>query len=236
MQRMKKTKRVKRTRKIHSKRRTQYGGNYKYDIDMSTNNELMFITMKTAPKIIYKIDLPNQIFSKYRLESDEHPLKHKQDRTLFEILYKERLNNPEVRNILSHHKINNLLLREVVFPSPRRIKRPTSSDIKNIKLGRFDKELSPIAEEDYISPQPSPSPVLPAISVLPLSSPLPLTPKKPDSAKKSTSKNSTYMQRRLVAAMNFSNSRKSKIPTPLPVYKIMQGSPYINLRNRKNNT
>jgi hypothetical protein len=207
---MKKTKRVKRTRKIHSKRRTQYGGNYKYDIDMSTNNEFMFITMKTAPKIIYKIDLPSQIFSKYRLESDEHPLKHKQDRTLFEILYKERLNNPEVRNILSHYKINNLLLREVVFPSPRRFARTTSPDKKNIKLGRFDKELSPIAEEDYVSPQPSPE-----LSALPLSlSPVLVL----DTANKSkNSKNSSSMQRRPVKVIKLPEPRKTKKSTSLRV-------------------
>jgi hypothetical protein len=221
---MKKTKRVKRTRKIHSKRRTQYGGNYKYDIDMSTNNELMFITMKTAPKIIYKIDLPNQIFSKYRLESDEHPLKHKQDRTLFEILYKERLVNPEVRNILSHHKINNLLLREVVFPSPRRFEHTTSPDKKNIKLGRFDKELSPIAEEDYVSPQPSPE-----LSALPLSLSHVLV---LDTANKSkNSKNSTSMQRRPVKVMKLPESRKTKKSTSIRVSQNMQRYSYPSLRN-----
>ena len=223
MQPMKKTKRVKRTRKIHSKRRTQYGGNYNYDIDMSTNNEFMFITMKTAPKIIYKIDLPSQIFSKYRLESDEHPLKHKQDRTLFEILYKERLNNPEVRNILSHYKINNLLLREVVFPSSRRFARTTSPDKKNIKLGRFDKELSPITEEDYVSPQPSPE-----LSALPLSlSPVPVL----DTANKSkNSKNSNPKQERLVKVISLPESRKTKKSTSFRVPKSMQQNSYRSLR------
>ena len=243
---MKKTKRVKRTRKIHSKRRIQHGGNYRYDIDMSTNNEFMFITMKTTPKIIYKIDLPYQTFSKYRLESDGYPLKHIQDRTLFEILYNERLSNPEVRNILSQHKINNLLLREVVSPSPRRFKRPVSPYKKNIKLSRFDKELSPLAEEDYVSPQPSPqpspqqpspqqpSPELPALQLSP--SPVHVTPEKPvpDTAKTSkNSKKTTRIGRRLVEAMEFSHSRKTKKSTPVPVSQIMQGSPYLSLRNKR---
>lgn len=246
---MKKTKRVKRTRKIHSKRRTQRGGNYRYDIDMSTNNEFMFITMRTTPKIIYKIDLPYQKFSKYRLESEDYPLTYRQDRTVFEILYKERLNNPEVRNILSQHNINDLLFREVVFPSPLKFKRPISPYKKNIKLGRFDKELSPLAEEDYVpTPSSSPTPPLsspsppPAISVLSLSSsPLQLTPEKTvrlspvlDSANISkTSKKPTRMGRRLVEAMEFSHSRKNKKSTPLPVSQIMQGSPYLSLIKRK---
>mgnify|MGYP003337356096 CR=1 FL=1 len=43
-------------------RKTQKGGNYNYenynyDIDISTNNEFIYITLRSTPKIIYKIDL-----------------------------------------------------------------------------------------------------------------------------------------------------------------------------------
>ena len=48
---MKKTKRVKRTRKIHSKRRKQRGGINNYEIDISNDNRYIFITMKKQPKI-----------------------------------------------------------------------------------------------------------------------------------------------------------------------------------------
>ena len=242
MQRMKQTKRVKKTRKIHSKRRKQRGGINNYDIDISSDNRYIFITMKRQPKLIYKIDLIHKRFSKYRLESEDYPLKYRQEKNLFEILYNERLNNPKVRNILSHHNINDLLLREVVFTSPLKFKRPTSPYKKNIKLGRFDKELSPLAEEDYV-PTPSSSPTPPpAISVLSLpSSPLQLTPEKTvrlspvlDTVNISkTSKNHSLMRRRLVEAMQFSHSRKHKNSTPLPVSQIMQGSPYLSLRYRK---
>ena len=67
MQRMKKTKRVKRTRKIHSKRRKQRGGINNYEIDISSDNRYIFITMKKQPKIMYKIDLIHKFFERKKV-------------------------------------------------------------------------------------------------------------------------------------------------------------------------
>ena len=110
MQRMKKTKRVKRTRKIHSKRRKQRGGINNYEIDISSDNRYIFITMKKQPKIMYKIDLIHKRFSKYRDEDESYyPLEKKQDYNLFLILSREKTINPLVDAALNRYQIDNVL-------------------------------------------------------------------------------------------------------------------------------
>ena len=76
--------------------------------------------MRSTPKIIYKIDLPYKIFSKYRLESGYHTLDQKQEPILFRILSKEKRKNPVVDNLLTQHGIHNVLyqLIEPTLPRP----------------------------------------------------------------------------------------------------------------------
>ena len=113
MQRMKKTKRVKRTRKIHSKRRKQRGGINNYEIDISNDNRYIFITMKKQPKIMYKIDLIHKRFSKYRDEDESYyPLEQKQDYNLFLILSREKTINPLVDAALNQYQIDNVLYED----------------------------------------------------------------------------------------------------------------------------
>ena len=154
--RVKRMKRAKITKKNNRMRRTQKGGNYKYDIDISTNSEFIYITLRTTPKIIYKIDLPYKTFSKYRFESGSYPLDQKQDPTLFRILSKEKRINPIVDNLLTQHGIHNVLyqLIEPTFsrPSSKSISsRDFASDkIKQKQVNTFKQEMHPIEEVDEV--------------------------------------------------------------------------------------
>jgi hypothetical protein len=143
---MKKTKRVKRTRKIHSKRRTQRGGINNYDIDISSDNRYIFITMKNQPKIMYKIDLLHKKFSKYRDEDDQYyPLEQKRDYNLFLILSREKTINPLVDAALNQYQIDNVLYED---PGPN-----------------FSKQLIyPIAEADENMPVSPPKVSPPKVS------------------------------------------------------------------------
>ena len=193
---MKKTKRVKRTRKIHSKRRKQRGGINNYEIDISSDNRYIFITMKKQPKIMYKIDLLHKKFSKYRDEDDQYyPLEQKRDYNLFLILSREKTINPLVDAALNQYQIDNVLYED---PGPN-----------------FSKQLIyPIAEGDENMPV-SPRKVSP-----PKVSPPKVSPRKVLSSR--TRKN-------LVAAMKFAAHHK----TGHNVSQIMQGSPYLSLRNKR---
>ena len=146
---MKKTKRVKRTRKIHSKRRKQRGGINNYEIDISSDNRYIFITMKKQPKIMYKIDLLHKKFSKYRDEDDQYyPLEQKRDYNLFLILSREKTINPLVDAALNQYQIDNVLYedpgpnfsKQLIYPiaegdenmpvSPRKVSPPKVSPPK----------------------------------------------------------------------------------------------------------
>ena len=181
MQRMKKTKRVKRTRKIHSKRRTQRGGINNYEIDISSDNRYIFITMKKQPKIMYKIDLLHKKFSKYRDEDDQYyPLEQKRDYNLFLILSREKTINPLVDAALNQYQIDNVLYEE---PGPN-----------------FSKQhIYPIAEADENMPVSPPKVSPPKVSPPKVSTPK-VSPRKVLSSR--TRKN-------LVAAMKFAELHKT---------------------------
>jgi hypothetical protein len=180
MQRMKQTKRVKRTRKIYSKRRKQRGGINNYDIDISSDNRYIFITMKKQPKIMYKIDLIHKRFSKYRDEDESYyPLEKKQDYNLFLILSREKTINPLVDAALNRYQIDNVLYE---VPGPN-----------------FSKQLIyPIAEADENMPV-SPRKVSPPKVSPRKVSPLKVSPPKVSPPKVSSSRS----RRNLVAAMKF---------------------------------
>ena len=156
---MKKTKRVKRTRKIHSKRRKQRGGINNYEIDISSDNRYIFITMKKQPKIMYKIDLLHKKFSKYRDEDDQYyPLEQKRDYNLFLILSREKTINPLVDAALNQYQIDNVLYED---PGPN-----------------FSKQLIyPIAEADENMPVSPPKVSPPKVSPRKVSTPKVSTPK-----------------------------------------------------------
>jgi hypothetical protein len=215
---MKKTKRVKRTRKIHSKRRKQRGGINNYDIDISSDNRYIFITMKKQPKIMYKIDLLHKKFSKYRDEDDQYyPLEQKRDYNLFLILSREKTVNPLVDAALNQYQIDNVLYE---VPGPN-----------------FSKQLIyPIAEADEnmpVSPSKvSPPKVSPPKVFTPKVSPRKVSTPKVSPPKVSPRKVlSSRTRRNLVAAMKFAELHK----TSHTVSNIMQGSPYLDRFKRIRN-
>ena len=200
MQRMKKTKRVKRTRKIHSKRRKQRGGINNYEIDISNDNRYIFITMKKQPKIMYKIDLIHKRFSKYRDEDESYyPLEQKQDYNLFLILSREKTINPLVDAALNQYQIDNVLYED---PGPI-----------------FSKHIYRIPEGDENMPVSPPKVSPPKVSP-PKVSPPKVSPRKVSPRKVSPSRT----RRNLVSAMKFAELHK----TGHTVSNIMQGSPYLD--------
>ena len=157
---MKKTNRVKRTKRTkrnNRMRKTQKGGNYNYDIDVSTNSEFIYITLRTTPKIIYKIDLPYKTFSKYRFDSGYYPLDQKQDPALFRILSKEKRINPVIDNLLTQYGIHNVLY-QLIEPTFRKSSSSSSSQnvslsydkVKKKPVNKFKQEMHPIQEGEEV--------------------------------------------------------------------------------------
>ena len=58
-----KSHRARKLHKAHKSHRMQRGGNYNYELDVSTNMDVIFVTRKIRPRIIYRIDLPAKTFS-----------------------------------------------------------------------------------------------------------------------------------------------------------------------------
>jgi hypothetical protein len=209
----------------HRARKTQHGGNYNYDIDISTNSEFIFITTKTTPKLIYKIDLPYKTFSKYVFESGGYPLNQRRDPVLFRILSKEKRINPVIDNLLASHGITNVLyhLTETQFPQSLR-SRPLTPKTRKLKpLTLFNPEIYPIQEdiEEDIRESPDELPIV-VNKVSPVISPVisPVTiPRVLTRSSAKTFKNSKAFSQ-LKQAVKFSDN--------------MKGSPYLsNIKGRK---
>lgn len=100
-----------RVKKRHTlRRRMQRGGNYNYELDVSTNMDVIFVTRKIRPRIIYRIDLPAKTFSIFSSSEpyETYPLEKVYDRTLLKILSNAKRNDPELDDLLVSHGINNI--------------------------------------------------------------------------------------------------------------------------------
>ena len=96
--------------KAHKSNRTQRGGNYSYELDISTNSDVIFVTYKTRPRTIYRIDLPSKTFSIFTSGHayETYPLEEIYNRTLFKILSNAKRNNHVLDELLISHGINNI--------------------------------------------------------------------------------------------------------------------------------
>ena len=100
-----------RVKKRHTlRRRMQRGGNYNYELDVSTTSDVIFVTRKIRPRIIYRIDLPAKTFSIFSSSEpyETYPLEKVYDRTLLKILSNAKRNDPELDDLLVSHGINNI--------------------------------------------------------------------------------------------------------------------------------
>ena len=102
--------RARRGHMVHKSRRMQRGGNYNYELDVSTNMDVIFVTRKIRPRIIYRIDLPSKTFSIFSSSEpyESYPLEKVYDRTLLKILSNAKRNDPELDDLLVSHGINNI--------------------------------------------------------------------------------------------------------------------------------
>jgi hypothetical protein len=88
----------------------QRGGNYNYELDVSTTSDVIFVTRKIRPRIIYRIDLPSKTFSIFTSSEpyETYPLEKVYDRTLLKILSNAKRNDPLLDELLVSHGINNI--------------------------------------------------------------------------------------------------------------------------------
>jgi len=102
--------RVRRGDKAHKSHRMQRGGNYNYELDVSTTSDVIFVTRKIRPRIIYRIDLPSKTFSIFTSSEpyETYPLEKVYDRTLLKILSNAKRNDPLLDELLVSHGINNI--------------------------------------------------------------------------------------------------------------------------------
>ena len=105
-----KSHRVRRLHKVHKSHRMQRGGNYNYELDVSTTSDVIFVTRKIRPRIIYRIDLPSKTFSIFTSSEpyETYPLEKVYDRTLLKILSNAKRNDPLLDELLVSHGINNI--------------------------------------------------------------------------------------------------------------------------------
>ena len=100
-----------RVKKRHTlRRRMQKGGAFYYELDVSTNMDVIFVTRKIRPRIIYRIDLPAKTFSIFSSSEpyETYPLEKVYDRTLLKILSNAKRTDPELDELLVSHGINNI--------------------------------------------------------------------------------------------------------------------------------
>jgi hypothetical protein len=105
-----KARKAHKSRKTHKSRRLQKGGNYNYEIDISTNSNIVFVTHKIRPRTIYRIDLRSKTFSVFTAGHtyETYPLEKIYNRTLFKILSNAKRNDQVFDDLLISHGINNI--------------------------------------------------------------------------------------------------------------------------------
>jgi len=98
------------SRKLHKSLKVQTGGNYDYELKISSDLDVVFITHKTNPYTLYKIDLPSKTFTTFTTTPpyDIYPLEKIYNRTLFHILSDAKRNDTMFDELLTTHGINNI--------------------------------------------------------------------------------------------------------------------------------
>jgi len=88
----------------------QKGGAFNYELDVSTDLNVVFITYKTRPRVIYKIDLPSKTFSIFTSSEpyETYPLDKKYNMDLFKILNHAKINDYRFEDLLIDKGIDNI--------------------------------------------------------------------------------------------------------------------------------
>ncbi len=96
--------------KLHKSRKVQTGGKYNYELKISSDLNVVFITHKTSPYTLYKIDLPSKTFTTFTTTPpyDIYPLEKIYNRTLFHILSDAKRNDTMFDELLTTHGINDI--------------------------------------------------------------------------------------------------------------------------------
>ena len=122
--------RLHKSHRAHKSHRIQRGGNYNYELDTSTTSDVIFVTRKTRPRMIYRIDLPSRTFSIFTSSEpyETYPLEKIYDRTLFKILSNAKRNDDELDKLLVSHGINNI----EYYPDDEHIVRDRKKTYKHV--------------------------------------------------------------------------------------------------------
>ena len=158
-----------RVKKRHTlRKRMQRGGNYNYELDVSTNLDVIFVTRKIRPRIIYRIDLPSKTFSIFSSSEpyESYPLEKVYDRTLLKILSNAKRNDPELDELLVSHGINNIEYYTGEEDFVRDRKKKYKQELRQIKESEEEflteaptdvvKQVDVLQEIPKVSPKGSP--------------------------------------------------------------------------------
>ena len=146
----------------------QRGGNYNYELDVSTTSDVIFVTRKIRPRIIYRIDLPAKTFSIFSSSEpyETYPLEKVYDRTLLKILSNAKRNDPELDELLVSHGINNIEYYTGEEDFVRDRKKKYKQELRQIKESEEEflteaptdvvKQVDVLQEIPKVSPKVSP--------------------------------------------------------------------------------
>lgn len=179
------------SRKLHKSLNVQTGGNYNYELKISSDSEVVFITHKTKPYTLYKIDLPSKTFTIFTTTPpyEIYPLEEKYNRTLFLILSDAKRNDTVFDELLTTHGINNIEYY------PRHSYYSYYKKKVEDKPKTYKHVLHKIEEVDEESLKPSPIQVVKE---------LPLSPHSPNSPNNKTMRRNRRKES-IVAAMQFAD-------------------------------
>ena len=134
-----------RVKKRHTlRRRMQKGGAFHYELDVSTDLNVVFITFKIKPRIIYKIDLLTKTFSIFTGGADEetYPLDKKYDTYLLKILNHAKINDYRFEDLLIDKGIDNIEYYPDDGKFVRNIQKPQKQALRQIKESEEEEFLA----------------------------------------------------------------------------------------------
>jgi len=147
-----------RVKKRHTlRRRMQKGGAFNYELDVSTDLNVVFITYKTIPRVIYKIDLPSKTFSIFTggPTNETYPLDKKYDRNLLKILSHAKVNDYRFEDLLIAKGIDNIEYYPDDGKLVRHIQKPQKQALLQVEEHLPQSPLPAIIEEvDVLQAQP----------------------------------------------------------------------------------
>ena len=224
-----KSKKYKRNTRIHS-RKNKKGGGYRAHIDISPDEEYIYITDKSNMRYkLYKINLPNETFQEYEMKDYESYPLISSPRNLREILRENVEKNPILKEILERYEIDpNLLFHPPGLAAPAIVE--VAPELAPAPLQPQEEQL--VLEENVTVP---PLPL--QLSSKPSSS----RSSRPSSSKALDRKKPLKITGKLQDAMNFAKTYKNSKSKQLPplrsrpyISESMSGSPYLTNFTRKN--